>query len=886
MGIVIVRTEEMDEYQEMERFGMDNDFEGGQWIGDEFYYRKRKEKSVQSRDDVLYGVFASGSSDSDEYDDGTFSGKKKKKRKKGGLIEKADYSKPVNFVSTGVVAPNQEIDRNATEEKKSEDEDDSDAGFKPGLGLGAGAGSNAGAGLGFGSSSHNRSGKSVGVGDEGEVEEDDEDSFLPSAFGKRIKEAAEKRREKAKLGPGGGSGRSQAGGAKRGSDLLGGSVGGFERHTKGIGMRLLEKMGYKGGGLGKNEQGIVAPIEAKLRPKNMGMGFNDYQESKNLPSLVEVQQPQVEEKQPLVQKKEKLWKKQAQARAKKKEGIITPDELLAMKAEQASETVFQKVVDMRGPQVRLLTSLDNLNAEEKARDSDVPMPELQHNIRLIVDLAELDIQKIDRDLGNERETVIALQKEKETLQSEAARQKNQLDTMEEVLQTLERISDEHTSGRLTLESLARSFGDLKRRFPEDYKLCNLSCIACSYALPLLIRVFQGWDPLQNPAHGMDMLTLWRSLLLGDEASDIFEDSSSPYAQLVNEVVFPAVRIVGINTWQPRDPEPMLRFLESWEKLLPSSVLQSILDMVVMPKLSDAVNTWNPCVETIPIHVWVHPWLPLLGQKLEILYQPIRLKLGSALRAWHPSDMSAYTILSPWKAVFDAASWEQLVVRSILPKLVDVMQDFQVNPAKQSLVEFRWVMAWASAVPIHHMVTLLEVHFFSKWQQVLYHWLCSNPNFQEVMSWYEGWKSEFPAEILANERIRLQLKVGLDMMNQAVEGLQVVQPGVRENISYLRAREQRQFEAAATRAQQNSMMDGVPEMSLKEAVEFHAQQHGLLFKPKPGRLHDGHQIYGFGSVSIIVDSLNQQIFAQVQDKWTLVSLDQLLEMQNILGPRRR
>lgn len=649
-------------------------------------------------------------------------------------------------------------------------------------------------------------------------------------------------------------------------------------------------MGYKGGGLGKNEQGIVAPIEAKLRPKNMGMGFNDYEESKNLPSvMVDVPQPpQVEEKQGFVQKKEKLWKKQAKVRAKKKENIITPDELLAMKAEQASETVFQKVVDMRGPQVRVLTSLDNLNGEEKARESDVPMPELQHNIRLIVDLAELDIQKIDRDLRNERETVVALQKEKETLQSEAARQKKQLDAMEEILQILGCIEEENSSGRLTLESLAKPFGDLKRRFPEDYKLGNLSCIACSYALPLLIRVFQGWDPLQNPTHGMDVLTLWRGLLLGDEECDIFEDGSSPYAQLVNEVVFPAVRIVGINTWQPRDPEPMLRFLESWEKLLPSSVLQSILDMIVMPKLTDAVNSWDPCRETIPIHVWVHPWLPLLGQKLESLYHTIRVKLGYVLRAWHPSDMSAYTILSPWKSVFDAASWEQLIVRSILPKLIGVMQEFQVNPANQILDRFKWVMAWASAVPIHHMVTLLEVHFFSKWQQVLYHWLCSNPNFEEVMHWYEGWKKEFPAEILANERIRLQLKNGLDMMNQAVEGMQVVQPGVKENISFLRAREQRQFEAAAARAhqQQNPMMDGGPEMSLKEAIEFHAQQHGLLFKPKPGRLHDGNQIYGFGSVSIIVDSLNQQIFAQVQDKWTLVSLDQLLEMQNISSSRRR
>ncbi|CDP08435.1 unnamed protein product [Coffea canephora] len=35
----------MDEYQEMEKFGIvGNDFEDGQWIGGGVYYKKRREK--------------------------------------------------------------------------------------------------------------------------------------------------------------------------------------------------------------------------------------------------------------------------------------------------------------------------------------------------------------------------------------------------------------------------------------------------------------------------------------------------------------------------------------------------------------------------------------------------------------------------------------------------------------------------------------------------------------------------------------------------------------------------------------------------------------------------------------------------------------------------
>ncbi|KAI3677669.1 hypothetical protein L6452_36935 [Arctium lappa] len=104
--------------------------------------------------------------------------------------------------------------------------------------------------------------------------------------------------------------------------------------------------------------------------------------------------------------------------------------------------------------------------------------------------------------------------------------------------------------------------------------------------------------------------------------------------------------------------------------------------------------------------------------------------------------------------------------------------------------------------------------------------------------------EGSSSIRANEHIRYRLSMGLDMMNQVAEGLEVVQPGPRGNISYPK---QRQFEAQKAAKPSFAPGGGGGDMSLKEVIEVYAQDNNLVFKPKVGRMQDGHQVYGFGNV---------------------------------------
>jgi tuftelin-interacting protein 11 len=132
----------LDEEQHYESFNMDNDYEGLVEIDGEFLYREKKKKRMQTRDDQLYGYQSS-----DEEDEGF--------GRKGGKRSKADYTKPVGFVSSGVFVQQPDGDGKPKEQQQQQQPGSSD-GAAPAPAAAAGLGFKAAgtaAGLGFSSGS-------------------------------------------------------------------------------------------------------------------------------------------------------------------------------------------------------------------------------------------------------------------------------------------------------------------------------------------------------------------------------------------------------------------------------------------------------------------------------------------------------------------------------------------------------------------------------------------------------------------------------------------------------------------------------------------------------------------------------------------------------------
>ena len=128
------------------------------------------------------------------------------------------------------------------------------------------------------------------------------------------------------------------------------------------------------------------------------------------------------------------------------------------------------------------------------------------------------------------------------------------------------------------------------------------------------KEFEGWEPLRNPRYGLTTLRHWKEIL-EDPTKKVQQPEGfmEPYERLVWEAWMPHIRDVVGTKWSPRNSDPLIELLEAWLPILPQWIAANIQDQLVMPRLQREVDEWNPLTHTMPIHAWIHPWLPSMGK---------------------------------------------------------------------------------------------------------------------------------------------------------------------------------------------------------------------------------------------------------------------------------
>ena len=105
---------------------------------------------------------------------------------------------------------------------------------------------------------------------------------------------------------------------------------------------------------------------------------------------------------------------------------------------------------------------------------------------------------------------------------------------------------------------------------------------------------------------------------------------------------------------------------------------------MFPKISREIDNWDPRRDETLLHTWLHPWLPVLSDKMESLFIQIRHKFSTILRDWNPLDTKMHEQLSPWRQVFTAKDWDNMMLTMVFPRLQELMESFIVNPRDQDI----------------------------------------------------------------------------------------------------------------------------------------------------------------------------------------------------------
>ncbi|XP_011501452.1 PREDICTED: tuftelin-interacting protein 11 [Ceratosolen solmsi marchali] len=661
-------------------------------------------------------------------------------------------------------------------------------------------------------------------------------------------------------------------------ELMKTGVGNWEVHTKGIGAKLLLQMGFEPGkGLGKQLQGISAPVEAHLRKGRGAIGaYGPEKTAKVLDIKAKTEDGDLKK---ISKSRTSHWRKVDKNDKKKSNySYRSVDEVLEdgrlrnnRKAPIINADIAKcKVTDMTTPEQRVfsgyhalgkrhLQPVEDLPTTDKKTTVNFSLPELQHNLDMIVDMCEQNIIQNDRRTKHLCNRVISLLAEKQTLLQIVDQHAQLIGTLENALAMINKLLDRNSE--MTLKETAEAFKILQERHYEEYKAYDLGDLACSFIIPKIKEHLANWNPLSQSKLPLVLFKEWKDILEFGQMNQ-HTRSMSPYDQLIWNAWMPSIR-GAIQSWVCRQPDNLIDLLEYWLPLLPSWIFDNLLDMVILPKLTLEVEEWNPLTDTVPIHTWIHPWLPLMKNRMDTLIYPIiRRKLGSALGAWHPSDRSARLMLQPWAAVFTKADMDAFLVKNILPKLQIALSELIINPHQQHLDQWNWVYEWKDLIPVQTMAALLDKLFFPKWLQVLGLWLNHSPNYEQVTNWYTGWKGMLNDKLLAEPIIKEHFRKALEMMNRAVSIPQGLQPGSVEQVSYLTSLERNQSQISQISQISQPRMERLAEavrtasqipQGFKDLVQRKCEERGILFMPLANRYREGKQVYKVGNVQAYIDS---------------------------------
>lgn len=139
---------------------------------------------------------------------------------------------------------------------------------------------------------------------------------------------------------------------------------------------------------------------------------------------------------------------------------------------------------------------------QPGREAKAPgfaLPELEHNLQLLIELTEQEIIQNDRQLRYERDMVVNLSHELEKMSEVLEHEERAISNLSKVLELVEECERRMQPGcshPLSLDECARTFETLQAKYYEEYRMSDRVDLAVAIVYPLVKEHFKEWDPLR------------------------------------------------------------------------------------------------------------------------------------------------------------------------------------------------------------------------------------------------------------------------------------------------------------------------------------------------------------------------------------------------------
>ncbi|CDW72566.1 tuftelin-interacting protein 11 [Stylonychia lemnae] len=532
----------------------------------------------------------------------------------------------------------------------------------------------------------------------------------------------------------------------------------------------------------------------------------------------------------------KISKNQGKVPTIKSKGALSSFQVNTQKATVINDSIGSmnqglKIIDMRGSDLdqkhqQIISDLRDLkqnaeNLNQNQRNSfatQTPQAKKSEKFRLFQQAFEFkekqkhQLQTVINKKNFNESQLLQLKVQHESIQEQLLQTQEKKVKLElfkkQLALILQNIKEKGYENNMEEHKLERDCTELYHRYTEFYVQYKVSLMIIKLiAQTKLKQNIQNWDILNQPLNQFDEFYRIRNILtigkldhhLNQDLNQSMKSQSylsrydvgnsiSQDEYIIEDVMYwlfdtfwmHPVRTFINTRWNMREfSSEFAECLKKWQLLIPEKFFIKLIQMYIKPKIKREIQDWNPkdTNKENLLQNWLFPWKDLLSEvDMQSLIVQIKLKLTTALSEWKVESNLALILIQPLNEIMDMQSINNIVMRSVIPKLTFKLKEFQIDPANQDIDLLTLIFQWVGVIDNNTMINILRENLFSKWIGALDIWLKqvdestdeeSDDVLEEISLWYQGWKSFIPEQLKDNQQVQDIFRLAIQMIDSKV-----------------------------------------------------------------------------------------------------------------------